>query len=145
MKLNGPYGDFKLSDNQCPTIFIAGGSGMAPIKCILHQMENSGSRRSAVYFFGGNQVRDLFLTDQMRAFEKSLADFRFVPVVANPVEGEQWDGETGLVTEAVQRNVKNADEAEAYLCGGPGMIDASIEVLKKLGMKENQIFYDKFS
>ncbi len=144
VKINGPYGEFRLSQTDAPAIFIAGGSGMAPIKCLLHHMKNTGSKRKATYYFGANKVNELCLGDLMRQFETELADFKFVPVVATPEEGQNWDGEKGLVTQAVQRNVKNAGECEAYLCGSPGMIDAAIEVLKKLGVTEDRIFYDKF-
>ena len=144
VKINGPYGNFHLSESDAPMLFIAGGSGMAPFKCLLHHMKNTDSKRKAVYYFGANKVKELFLTDLMRRFESDLADFKFVPVVTAPEEGENWDGEKGLVTQAVQRNLKNAPQHEAYLCGSPGMIDASIKVLKELGMSEEHIFYDKF-
>ena len=145
VRLNGPYGDFRLSDTDAPMILIAGCSGMAPIKCILHHMRNTENARKATYYFGANKVSELFLLDEMKQFESDLADFTFVPVVASPEEGENWSGETGLVTEAVRRGVANAAECEAYLCGSPGMIDAAIEVLTELGMPEQAIFYDKFA
>lgn len=144
VRINGPYGEFRLSNTDAPIIFIAGGSGMAPIKCMLHHLKNTSSKRKATYYFGANKVKELCLGDLMHQFESELADFRFIPVVATPEEDQNWDGEKGLVTQAVQRNVKNSSECEAYLCGGPGMIDASIEVLKTLGVTEDRIFYDKF-
>ena len=144
VRLNGPYGDFHLSDTDVPIVFIAGGSGMAPIKCILHHMQNTGNRRKTTYYFGANKVEELFLLDEMKQFEEEMADFTFVPVVVGFEDGEKWEGEKGIVTDAVRRNVKNAPESEAYLCGSPGMIDASIAVLKELGMPEEAIFYDKF-
>ncbi|MBW8002806.1 MAG: 2Fe-2S iron-sulfur cluster binding domain-containing protein [Planctomycetes bacterium] len=144
IKLNGPYGDFRLSETNAPIVFIAGGSGMAPINCLLHQMKNENINRNAVYYFGANTVNDLFYLDEMKQFESQLADFKFVPVVAAADKDDSWDSESGLVTQAVERNLKNADQCEAYLCGSPGMIDASIEVLKKLGMNEKNIFFDKF-
>ena len=144
VRLNGPYGDFHLSETDAPIVFIAGGSGMAPIKCILHHMKNTASKRKATYYFGANKVNELFLLDEMKEFESDLADFKFVPVVATPQDGEEWTGETGFVTDAVRRGLKNASECEAYLCGSPGMIDASIDVLTELGMKQEAIFYDKF-
>ncbi|MCU0917085.1 MAG: FAD-binding oxidoreductase [Planctomycetes bacterium] len=145
VRINGPYGDFRLSDTEAPIIFIAGGSGMAPIKCILHHMKNVGSKRPAVYYFGANKTGELFYTDLMRQWESQLRSFRFVPVVASVEGRETWNGEVGLVTQAVQRSVNNGPECEAYLCGSPGMIDASIKVLEGLGVTDNRIFYDKFS
>ena len=144
VRLNGPYGHFRLSETDAPMVFIAGGSGMAPMKCILHHMRNTANKRKATYYFGTNKAEELFLLDEMKQFESELEDFKFVPVVAAPQDSENWSGETGLVTEAVQRDMKNASEYEAYLCGSPGMIDASIKVLAELGMKEEAIFYDKF-
>jgi Na+-transporting NADH:ubiquinone oxidoreductase subunit F len=145
VRLNGPYGHFRLSENTAPMLFIAGGSGMSPMKCLLHHMKNTQDKRKTTYFFGANRVKELFLTDRMRQFEKELPDFTFVPVVAKPDPDEQWDGETGLVTQAVERRLKDVANYEAYLCGSPGMIDASIVVLKKLGITEDRIFYDKFA
>jgi Na+-transporting NADH:ubiquinone oxidoreductase subunit F len=107
-------------------------------------MKNTANKRKATYFFGANKVKELFLTDLMRKFELELPDYKFIPVVAKPEEGENWDGQIGLVTEAVKKNLKNAPECEAYLCGSPGMIDAAIKVIKDLGLAENKIFYDKF-
>lgn len=145
VRMNGPYGDFHLSDTDAPIIFIAGGSGMAPIRCLLYHMRNTGNQRKGVYFFGANVVKEMFMVEEMQQFEKDLPDFRFVPVIARPEEEANWQGETGLVTEAVRRNFQDASEYESYLCGSPGMIDASIVVLKELGLKEENIYYDKFA
>jgi Na+-transporting NADH:ubiquinone oxidoreductase subunit F len=145
VRMNGPYGEFRLTDTAAEMVWVAGGSGMAPFVSILHEMKNSGNKRRATYYFGANRVEELFLTEQMKQFEKNLPNFEFVPVVAETSQDVNWNGETGLVTQAVEKNVKNAADCEGYLCGSPGMIDAAIEVLKKLGMDENKIYYDKFA
>jgi Na+-transporting NADH:ubiquinone oxidoreductase subunit F len=144
-QMTGPYGEFRISDIETPMIFIAGGSGMAPFVAILHQMKNTGSKRKAEYFFGGNAVRDLCLSEQMAEFEKTLTDFKFTPVVSRPAPQDNWNGQTGLVTEAVKKSFTDLSGYEGYLCGSPGMIDASIKVLRELGMPEEKIFYDKFA
>ncbi|MBN1556818.1 MAG: 2Fe-2S iron-sulfur cluster binding domain-containing protein [Lentisphaerae bacterium] len=141
---NGPYGDFRLSKTEAPMIFVAGGSGMAPIKCILHQMQNEGIAREATYFFGANRADELFYLDEMAAFEKALPGFRFVPVVAHPEAGGAWQGETGLVTDAARRNLPDLAGHEGYLCGSPGLIQAAVRVLTDLGMPEDKIYYDTF-
>jgi Na+-transporting NADH:ubiquinone oxidoreductase subunit F len=140
--ISGPYGEFRLSNTDADIVFVAGGSGIAPIKCMLHQMKNENIKRKAVLYFGANTIQQLLLAEKMRAFEKELFDFTFVPVVAQP--GDNWTGETGLVTEALGRRIKNAADCEAYLCGGPGMIEAAVRVLAGLGMPKDKIYYDKF-
>ena len=144
VRINGPYGDFHLRNTEAPMIMVAGGSGMAPIKCLLHHMKNTGNRREAVFFFGANRVKELFYLDSMKEFEKGLPRFRFVPVVAKPGDDETWDGERGLVTEVLKRQIQDASGHEGYLCGSPGMIDAAINVLTGLGMPADKIYFDKF-
>jgi Na+-transporting NADH:ubiquinone oxidoreductase subunit F len=126
-------------------ICIAGGSGMAPIKSILLDMAARGIRRPVRYFFGARTRRDLFLVEQMRALEQRLPGFRFIPALSAPEPGDAWDGETGLITEVVARQVQRGEEAEAYLCGSPFMIDACVTVLREKGVPDERIFFDKFS
>lgn len=141
---NGPHGEFFLSRNECELIFIAGGSGMAPIKSILLDMEERGDTRRARYYFGARQTRDLFLIDEMKSLEGRLANFEFIPVLSEPEEGDGWTGRVGLVTEALEQDVKRVDNTEAYLCGSPGMLDACIKVLDGIGIPDSKIFFDKF-
>ena len=143
--INGPYGSFHLRPGDREIICIAGGSGMAPIKSLLLEMERAGNPRPCRYFFGARAKRDLFLVDRMRQFEKSLPNFHFIPALSDPSPDDRWEGETGLITEVVARHVSNASEAEAYLCGSPLMIDACIKVLRDKGMPESNIFFDKFA
>jgi Na+-transporting NADH:ubiquinone oxidoreductase subunit F len=143
--VNGPYGDFYLRDSDRDIIFVAGGSGMAPIKSILLDMVDRGIRRKVTYFFGARAVRDLFLVEEMKALEKKLPDFRFIPALSAPDPEDKWEGEKGLITEVLDRHFQRLDHHEAYLCGSPGMIDASIKVLQSKGLPAELIFFDKFS
>jgi Na+-transporting NADH:ubiquinone oxidoreductase subunit F len=143
--MNGPYGDFRRSDTQKPMVCIAGGSGMAPLKSILLDMLEKGINRKCYYFFGARSKRDLFLTDLMQELEGKLPDFKFIAALSEPDEADNWEGETGLITDVVARHIEDATEMEGYLCGSPFMIDACIKTLTGLGMPEESIFYDKFA
>lgn len=142
--LSGPYGHFHLSDTTAPIICIAGGSGMAPIWSILRDMKEKGLNRPATYFFGALTQRDLFFLDEFKQLAKECPWFTFVPALSKEPADSSWQGERGLITEVVDRHFPDTSQHEAYLCGSPGMIDAAIAVLKKNGMPEANIFYDKF-
>lgn len=145
LALSGPYGFFGLADTQAPVIFIAGGSGMAPIWSIVRAMKEKGLARPATYFFGALTQKDLFFMDEFKKIEQECPWFHFVPALSKEPADSGWTGERGLITDVVGRHFPDASQHEAYLCGSPGMIDASIAVLKKNGMPEQNVFYDKFS
>jgi Na+-transporting NADH:ubiquinone oxidoreductase subunit F len=142
--VNGPYGDFYLHESDRDIICIAGGSGMAPIKSILLDMQEKESKRKATYFFGARSAKDLFLVDEMKELEDKLEGFTFVPALSEPDESDNWKGDIGLITDIVARHVTDGSNSEAYLCGSPGMIDACIKVLTECGVTEEHIFFDKF-
>lgn len=147
VNINGPYGEFYLRDTNSPIVFIAGGSGIAPIKCMLHHMVNTKNARTAVFFFGVRGDKDLFLTDRMKRFEEELADFTFIPVVAQPDEGTNWHGQTGTVIDVAAEYIKKMpkpETCEGYLCGSPGLINAAVAMLTELGIPHERHYFDKF-
>jgi Na+-transporting NADH:ubiquinone oxidoreductase subunit F len=141
---NGPYGDFYLRETEREIVCIAGGSGMAPIKSILLSMAEKGINRRTRYFFGARSKKDLFLVEEMRRLEKELPNFEFIPALSNPEEEDEWQGETGLITEVVAKHMESGENTEAYLCGSPGMIDACVKVLSEKGVPDELIYFDKF-
>ena len=118
---------------------------MAPIKSILHYMNDKQIKRRTRYFFGARSLKDLFLLDEMALFEKEIPDFMFIPALSSPEPEDRWKGESGLITEVLDKHLKDGSKTEAYLCGSPGMINACVEVLKKNGIPEEKIYYDKFA
>lgn len=143
--LSGPYGEFHLSDSGAPAIFIAGGSGMAPIWGMLRQMRERRDSRRIWYFFGALTSRDLFFVDELTALEKELPNFTFIPALSNEPPDASWAGERGLIPDVVRRRIPDLTGHEAYLCGSPGMIDACINMLVDQGVAREHIFFDKFA
>jgi len=141
----GPYGEFRLSETDAPMVWIAGGSGMAPFWSLLRHMKTHGIERQTRYFFGAVSKRDMFFLDEMKQLEEELSWFRFIPALSGDEPEGEWDGERGLITEVVGRHVDSGDGLEAYLCGSPGMIDASIAVLHEKGIPDERIYFDKFA
>ena len=144
--ITGPYGSFFLQEQSTRDIVcIAGGSGKAPIRSILARLKAMGMPRKIRYFFGAKAVRDLYYTEEMRQLEKEYPNFEYIPALSNPLDEDKWQGATGLITDVLDRMTGDLKEAEAYLCGSPGMIDACIKVLNKHEIQTKNVYYDKFA
>lgn len=144
--LTGPYGDFFLRDTDAEIIFIAGGSGLAPIRSILLDMVEKGiNHRKATFFFGAATAKDLYYIEEMEKFAEEHEWFNYVPALSRD-DGDGHNYECGLITDIVDKHYDDLSQnTEAYLCGSPGMIDACEKVLTGKGMPEDKIYYDKFS
>ncbi len=144
LTLQGPYGNFYLRETEREALFIAGGSGMAPILSLLRDMAVRGVSKKVTFFYGARARRDLLQLEELYELEGRLPHFRFIPALSEPLPADAWQGEVGLVTEVVQRYVQSFADKEAYMCGPPAMIDAALLLLSRGGMPEDQIFFDKF-
>lgn len=144
VRFKGPYGKFALTETDRPMVWIAGGSGMAPFWGMIRHMREKHIGRECIYFFGAVTRRDLFLTDELRELERDMPSFRFVPALSAPAPEDHWEGETGLITEVVERHVRDVSEKEFYLCGSGAMVDAAIREIEGKGVTKDRIFYDRF-
>jgi propane monooxygenase reductase subunit len=142
LEIQGPYGVFTLRD-QSPRrlLFIGGGAGMAPILSLLRALAERGIERPAVYYYGARTEADLFHRGELAELESRLPGFRFVPALS---EGD-WAGETGLITDVVERCEESFDAVDAYVCGPPPMVEAAQALLIAKGIPESRIYYDKFT
>jgi len=141
----GPYGVFTLREGgDARIVLVGGGAGMAPVLALLRALAERGSARDVVLYYGARRRRDLCFTDELRALEQQLPSFRYVPALSEP-DGEDWDGETGFVTDVLKRQEESLAGAHAYVCGPPPMVEAAMVVLGALGVEERRIYYDKFT
>jgi Na+-transporting NADH:ubiquinone oxidoreductase subunit F len=145
VKLTGPFGDFFLrEDSNREIVAIGGGSGMAPMRSIVLHLAEQGMPRKVSLFFGARARRDLFYTDEFRQLEKRFANFRYIPALSEPGPADRWDGEVGFVTQVAGRYTTPDGEKEAVLCGPPPMIDAAMRILPRIGVRPENIYFDKF-
>ena len=147
LELTGPYGVFTLrATSTRRMLFIGGGAGMAPILSLLRSLEESQNGRPAVYYYGARGPDDLFHVEELEGLAERLPDFRFVPALSEiEADGNGWKGETGLITDVVDRLEGDVSEVEAYVCGPPPMVEAAIALLERRGVPESQIHFDKFT
>lgn len=142
----GPFGDFRLRDGDRDIVMIAGGSGLSPFFAMLPALRDDARRRAnprkATLFFGAQSSGDLYRVAEFRAFARENPWFVFVPVVQDGT-GDA-DMEKGLVTEGIDRRAGDLSGAEAYLCGGPGMIRACEAVLSRHGLPAGRVFFDRY-
>ncbi|HEX6444055.1 MAG TPA: 2Fe-2S iron-sulfur cluster binding domain-containing protein [Streptosporangiales bacterium] len=145
LEINGPYGVFTLRDAPgSGLVFVGGGAGIAPILSLLRSMAERGIDRPARFYYGARRRRDLCFGDELTGLAGKLPGFRYVPALSEP-DDDEWDGETGLITDVVRRLEPDLSGSDVYVCGPPPMVEAALELLPELGVAEKRIFYDKFT
>lgn len=145
VKVRGPFGDFFYRDSNRNILMIATGTGLAPIMSILRFFQSENIQRKTTLLFGTRKKEDLFCMDELRDLEKKLNDFKFIPTLSREPEDSAWEGERGRVTALIESTIKERADIDVYICGNADMVESSIDMLKKKGVPENQIYFDKFT
>jgi len=145
LDITGPFGVFTLREGDNDLVFVGGGAGMAPILALLRTVSERGLARKATFFYGARTKKDLCFEAELHELEEKLADFHYVPALSEPGDDEEWDGETGLITDVVKRHASDLRGAHAYVCGPPPMVEAAVPLLATLGVEEKRIYFDKFT
>lgn len=145
IQVDGPHGSFYLRDTDARLVLIAGGSGLAPIRALLQQIVDEGRSNDITLIFGARTQQDLYCLEEIEELAKAAkGEVTFLPVLSMEGEENGWDGATGHCPDAITQEMLDPADSHAYLCGPPVMIDAAIVHLKKFGLDDGRIFFDKF-
>ncbi len=140
----GPYGDFFLRESDKPILLIGTGSGLAPLRSILYQIKSENIQRKTTLFFGDKTRENLFFLEELTGLEQKLNNFKFLPTLSRSTPKDHWQGETGRVTDLIEKYIAQDQPLEAYLCGSPEMVESCMALLREKGVPEKCIYFDKF-
>jgi len=91
-------------------------------------------------------LRDLYLPDLPGRWQTRRSDFRYIPVLSEPLPEDRWPGRAGLVHQAVMTDFPDLPGYQVYACGGPAMIDAArADFTTRCGLPPNEFFADSFT
>ena len=145
LRLEGPLGSFFLrEDSDKPIIFIAGGTGFAPIKGIIEHALHHRMQRKMVLYRGALALRDLYLAELPRRWQAEHG-VEYVSVLSDPRPEDDWSGRTGLVHLAVLEDIKDVSGYQVYCCGAPAMVEAAHQDFVAAGLPSDEFFSDAFT
>ncbi|OGS75755.1 MAG: CDP-6-deoxy-delta-3,4-glucoseen reductase [Gallionellales bacterium GWA2_55_18] len=143
LRIKGPLGAFYLRDSIKPVIFIASGTGIAPVKAIVEHALHIGIKRPMHLYWGARKLADLYLLDLAKQWEAQ--GIRFTPVLSEPLAEDHWQGKTGFVHQAVMGDYGDLSGHQVYACGGPVMVNAAHhDFTTRRSLPNEEFFSDSF-
>lgn len=144
LTLSGPYGSFFLREEhkRSPHIFIAGGTGLAPILSMIDSLRQSGGIKPKMLLnFGCATPEALFCLEDLQLREQWLPTLETRICVSDGAQEGHYSGNP--VSPLTAADVTDPNTV-AYLCGPQPMIDAATSRLLELGVKAENIFAEQF-
>jgi predicted ferric reductase len=132
----GPSGVFTADRRmRHRALLIAGGSGIAPIRALLEELP-----RGTIVLYRASTPDDLIFRDELDWLAEARESEIFYVVGARDDPGPK----EVMSPKGLRRLVPDVSRRDVYLCGPPGLVNASLEIVRRLRVPKKQIHLDPF-
>ena len=147
LRMEGPFGSFFLREESIkPMVLLASGTGFAPVKALIQQLQHKAATRPAVLYWGGRRPADLYEHAWCEAAAAELPWLRYVPVVSNALPEDAWAGRTGFVHHAAMQDFPDLSAHQVYACGAPIVVEsAQRDFVATCGLPAAEFYADSFT
>ncbi len=129
--LKGPFGAFRLKPITRDIVLIAGGTGIAPLRSMLHELLRQKTKINIWCFYRFKTPEEYLFKEELEQIAATNKQFHLVPSVSNP--SQSWKHETDRIQNIIAKYIKAPTEVDCYMCGPPPMVKELLEALSKLG------------
>jgi CDP-4-dehydro-6-deoxyglucose reductase, E3 len=138
----GPQGSFYLRERMRNVLFVATGTGIAPIRSMLLDLADNGYAGTATLYWGLRSQRDVYYQQEFEALAARYPNVSFAIALSRPEAG--WQGYAGRVTGLVDARVTSVKNLDVFLCGNHAMIRDVTEIIRTKGLCPiyREIYYD---
>jgi CDP-4-dehydro-6-deoxyglucose reductase len=143
LRIEGPIGSFFLRKTEAENIiFLATGTGVAPVKAILESITDSPNKfsdKKIWIIFGARNESDIFWQPNEL---NEVSNLKYIPVLSRA--SEDWKGESGYVQDILIKQNIPLENAQVYACGSNTMIESAKKLLIEKGLNKTNFFSDAF-
>jgi ferredoxin-NADP reductase len=142
--IQGPFGDFLL-DEERPSVFIAGGIGITPLKGMAEYAADKGLKIPIRLLYSNRTEDEIVYRSELDDLERQNPRFRVFYTLTGETNSESWAGLRGrirpdLLTKASEGLVRPV----YYLSGKPRMVSSIFDLLMQVGVQQDDMRVEAF-
>ncbi|STX50003.1 NAD(P)H-flavin reductase [Legionella busanensis] len=136
-----PFGDCHLNKLKAksPILFIAGGTGFAPIKAMIEQLLATGDARPFELYWSARSQSDLYMDEKVKQWQAHVDHFRYFPLLSNTNIKDK------IANYIVQQHPHDLDKYEIVIGGPFDMVYDIRDALVVQGIPTHHMYSDAFS
>lgn len=137
--VEGPRGTFTFPPKPAEQtiLFVAGGTGIAPIRSMIRQAVLSHQRGKLRLLYSARSPDDFAYLPELRALARGgQLD---LALTATREVRPRWRGDSGRLTEDHLAPLIDTSETLCFICGPAAMVDDVPRMLKNLGIDRERI------
>ncbi len=142
LDLEGPFGEFRLPHEAAPPLlFVAGGTGIAPLRSMLIEYLGRPTPAPAVLIYSARSIDEFAFRPEFASLE---AAGRLTTYLTVTRDEREWRGRRGRISEDLLREVLPSPDATCLVCGPPQFNADAKSLLVRLGVDESRVLTEKY-
>ena len=137
--MQGPKAQMALQPSHEAMIFVAGGTGFAPMKAILEESIRQGIKVPISFYWGARIAEDLYMHNWMIDLSQKHPHIEYIPVISE--QTQEWHGESGLVHKKMLEQHPKLNHSTIYMCGPWDMTQTAKQDFIAAGANSNNIIH----
>lgn len=136
-----PFGECHLDrlDINKPIIFIAGGTGFAPIKAMIEQLLANGDQRPIELYWGARSQSDLYMDEKVKHWQAHVSHFHYFSLLSI------GSNEENLASMVINQHPLDLQQYQVVINGPFELVYLTRDALIEQGMLQTSLFSDAFS
>ena len=141
--IRGPYGDFTFRGEYSRVAFIAGGIGITPLWSMIQYATEMMYDSDITLLYSAIREPDILFHEKMKEVAEKNLHFSVVLTLTSP--GPGWTGHTGRIDRRmIEQEFPDWQDRIFFTSGAPGMVNATLAILREIGIPEDHIRYEYF-
>lgn len=135
-----PYGQCSINELEIdrPILFVAGGTGFAPVKAMIEQLLATSDPRSFELIWGARSRSDLYMDEKVTHWQNHASRFRYVSLISD-------ESKETLASCVLTRHLNDLNDWQIVLSGPFDMVYSTRDVLVSNGVLPSHLFSDAFA
>jgi CDP-4-dehydro-6-deoxyglucose reductase len=145
LTLQGPFGECtadKLIAAAKPIIFLARGTGFAPIKAIIETLIPLAYHYPSYFYWSSVRAEQFYDQDLLLSWQKADSRIHYLPILSKSQPG--WMNGVGLLQDVVLQNHPDLSNCQVYACASPKIIYGAWDVFSRHGLTQENYYSDMF-
>lgn len=131
-------------DPSIPAVFLIGGIGITPVRCMVEYIVESNLPYKAHLFFSNPDSESMAFLGEFENWAKIYSDFKFIPTIDDRND-KNWKYNFGYINkDLILKNLADVKSPIYYIVGPPQMVDAMENILHELNVNQENIKLEKF-
>lgn len=147
----GPAGIFTVNDEKPYKVFLATGTGIAPIMSMLQMLLSSGWTEDVYLFWGLRAKADLYLVDEIKKLATTHSNLHVMIGLSQEADESIFEdpifrkGRINLYVHAhMNKDKEKTAQSVFYICGAHPVVESLRTFLMDNGIEKSSIHFEKF-